>query len=267
VLALLAGCSSASKEPPGDATLSRLGRAGDVAFNLEQPTQAAEQYQAALARARTRDDASAIADAGFNLATAQLRAGQPRAALATARRLQAELARRGISDPAFDLVAATALFRLDDLVAADTTAARLTGSPKPGLADTAWFLRGLIADRQGNRSGLATAAASLSETADAGDAAELQARLSHDRAMALHAADLRRDILDYRGMARCLALAAQYTADASSAADLYLRAARSAAAQGDTQQARAWLAAARERAPDAALRAEIDRVQRDLPRS
>jgi uncharacterized protein HemY len=68
-------------------------------------------------------------------------------------------------------------------------------------------------------------------------------------------------------MARCLALAAQYTADASSAADLYLRAARSAAAQGDTQQARAWLAAARERAPDAALRAEIDRVQRDLPRS
>ena len=53
---------------------------------------------------------AAIADAGFNLATAQLRAGQPQAALETAHQLQAELARRGVDDPAFDLVPATALF-------------------------------------------------------------------------------------------------------------------------------------------------------------
>jgi hypothetical protein len=267
VLALLASCGSTPKGPPDDATLSRLGHAGDVAFNLEQPAQAAGQYRAALARARTRDDAKAIADAGFNLATAQLRAGQPRAALATAHQLQAELARRGIADPAFDLVSATALFRLNDLSAADAIASRLTNPGTPGLANAAWFLRGLIADRRGDRPGLVTAAASLTKAADAGDAAELRARLSHDRALALRAADLRRDVLDYRGMARCLALAAQYTTDASSAADLYLRAARSAAAQGDTQQARAWLAAARERAPDAALRADIDRAQHDLPRS
>jgi len=71
VIALLAGCSSPPKGPPDDAALTRLGHAGDIAFNLEQPAQAAEQYRAALARARTRDDAAAIADAGFNLAAAQ----------------------------------------------------------------------------------------------------------------------------------------------------------------------------------------------------
>jgi hypothetical protein len=264
LLALLAGCSASPKGTPDDATLSRLGHAGDIAFNQEQPAQAADQYRAALARARTRDDAAAIADARFNLAAAQLRAGQPRAALATAHQFQAELARRGIADPAFDLGSATALFRLNDLAGADAVAAGLTGSAAPGLANAAWFLRGLIADRRGDRSGLTTAAASLTRAADAGDVAELQARLSHDGGLALHAADLRRDVLDYRGMARCLALAAQYTADSSSATDLYLRAGRSAAAQGDAQQARAWLAAARDRAPDAGLRAEIDRAQRDL---
>jgi tetratricopeptide (TPR) repeat protein len=264
VVAVLAGCSSAPKGPPEDRTLARLGHAGDIAFNLEQPEQAAEQYRAALARARTRDDAAAIADAGFNLATAQLRAGQPRAALDTARQLQAELARRGVAEPAFDLVAATALFRLNDLAAADVLAAGLTRQTDPALADSAWFLRGLIADTGADGPGLATAAASLTAAADAGDSAELRARVSHDRALALRAADLRRDALDYRGMARCLALAARYTPDASSAADLYLRAGRSAAAQGDVQQARIWLSAARDRAPDAVLRTEAEQAQHDL---
>jgi len=82
-----------------------------------------------------------------------VRAGQPQAALNTAHQLQAELARRGTTDPAFDLIAATALFRLDDLAAADATAAGLTGSADPALVNAAWFLRGLIADAQANRSG------------------------------------------------------------------------------------------------------------------
>jgi hypothetical protein len=94
--------------------------------------------------------------------------------------------------------------------------------------------------------------------------AELQARVRHDPALALRAADLRRHELDYREMARSLALAARFTPDAAAAADLYLRAGRSAAAQGDTALARIWLSSARDRAPDAALRNEAAHALHDL---
>jgi len=263
--AVLVGCSSTPKGPPEDPTLARLGHAGDIAFRLEQPDQAAEQYRAALARARVRDDAAAIADAGFDLAAAELRAGQARDALATARELQAELARRDIADPAFDLVSATALFRLGELAAADEKAAGLTGSKDAELADAGWFLRGLIADRRDDRPGLEQAAASLTPAANAADAAELRARLRHDRTSALHAADLRRDQLDYRGMARALALAAEFTPSNAEAADLYLRAGRSAAGERDSAEARTWLGRARDLAPDAPLRTEAEDALRALP--
>ncbi|HEY4041925.1 MAG TPA: hypothetical protein VGM32_08780 [Rhodopila sp.] len=266
VLMLLAGCSSAPRTAtPQDPTLARFDHAGDIAFNLEQPGQAVAQYRAALARARTRDDAAAIADAGFNLATAELRAGQPRDALRTARLLRTELGRRGIVDPGFDLISAVALFRLNDLAAADRIATGLTRSRKPALANAAWFLRGLIADADHDRAGLQKAAASLTPTADPGDAAELQARLSKDAALAVHAADLRRDQLDYRGMSRALALAAGFTPGDAEAADLYLRAGRSAAAQGDAADARDWLGKASKLAPDTALRGDAEQALRDLP--
>ena len=99
------------------------------------------------------------------------------------------------------------------------------------------------------------AAAALSPAADAGDRAELQARIAHDPALALHAADLRRDALDYRGMARALALAGRFSPDAGQSASLFLRAGQSAAAQHDVAQARTWLAKAHASA-DPVLRAE-----------
>jgi hypothetical protein len=265
VLMLLAGCSSKPKTVPEDPTLARFDHAGDIAYNLDKPDQAVPEYRAALARARTRDDAAAIADAGFNLATAQIRAGQPRDAMRTAQALQVELKRRGIVDPQFDLISAIALFRLHDLSASDQAAAELTASKDPTLANAAWFLRGLIADARHDRPGLETAAASLTAAANPADVAELQSRLSHSAALALHAADLRRDRLDYRGMARALALAAQFTPNGPEAADLYLRAGRSAAAQGDATDARTWLADARDEAKDTALRKDADQALRDLP--
>jgi len=265
-LAVLAGCTaSPGAATPQDETLRRLTNAGDAAYNLEEPGQAAEQYRAALGRARQRDDAAAIDDAGFNLATAELRENQPNAAMATARELRAELARRGVADPAFDLITATALFRLDDLAPADRVAAPLTGGRDKALADAAWFLRGLIADKQGDGGVLRQAAAALSPAADAGDKAELRARMAHDPALALHAADLRRDALDYRGMARVLALAAEYTPDPATSADLFLRAGQSAAEQHDAAQARIWLVRVRAEAPDPAVRAEAERILRSLP--
>lgn len=264
-LVLLTACGTKpDTATPEDSTLNRLRHAGDIAYNLEEPAQAVEQYRAALARARERDDAKAIDDAGFDLATAQLRDGKPRDAMATARELQAELARRGSGDPNFILITATALFRLKDLNAADRLAAELTAGSTPSLADPAWFLRGLIADEKNDQAGLRRAEAALSPSADTGDRAELRARIGRDAAQALHAADLRRDALDYRGMARDLGLAAGFTLDKAASADLYVRAGRSAGAQHDVAQARIWLAKAREIAPDRALREEADRASRDL---
>ena len=264
VVLLLAGCSSTPKSKPQDATLSRLDHAGDTAFDLEQPDQAVTQYRAALARARTADDAAAIADAGFNLATAELRAGRPRDALRTAQDLTQGLARRGIVDPDFELISATALFRLDNFPASARAANGLTGAKTPALSNAAWFLLGLIADQRHDRHGLEKAIASMTSAADPGDLAELQARLAHSASLALHAADLRRTQLDYRGMARALALAAQFTRSAPDAADLYLRAGRSAAAQGNAADARAWLGSARALAPDTALRADAEHALHDL---
>ena len=260
----LAGSGSGPAAAPVDETLGRLGHAGDVAYTLEDPGQAAEQYRAALARARERDDAAAIADTGFNLATAELRGDHPAEAMRTVQQVRAELARRGIADPGLDLVTATALFRQGNRTDADRVAAGLTGRPPP-LADSAWFLRGLVADERNDRAGLQRAAAALSPAADAGDRAELQARITHDPRLALHAADLRREALDYRGMARVLALAAQASPDPAQAADLFLRAGRSAAAQHDTAQARIWLGQARQQAPGPALRAEAGQALAALP--
>ena len=265
VAVAVTGCArSPVATQPEDATLLRLGQAGGAAFDLERNDEAAEQYRAALARARERDDAGAIADTGFNLAVAQLRAGHSAEALRTARELQAELARRSVVDPAFELVVATALFRQNDAAGADRTAERLTQGRTPALADAAWFLRGLIADARQDRPGLDRAAAALGPGADPADVAELQSRRNRDYAQAIRSADLRREALDYRGMARVLALAATLAPDRPTQADLLLRAGRSAAAHGDTAQAKRWLTEGRMAAADPQLRAEADRALKDL---
>jgi hypothetical protein len=262
---VLAACSSSPKQNPEDETLARFEHAGAIALDQEEPSQAATQFRTALARARTRDDAQAIADTGFNLAAAELAQGRPRDAINTAHELQLELARRGMVDPGFDLILAVALFRLHDLAGADRIAAGLTTDHDVARANAAWFLRGLIADAHNDRAGLQRAVSSLTPAADPGDVAELQARLSHNAALALQAADLRRNKLDYRGMARDLALAAQLTPSGPEAADLYLRAGRSAAAQGDTADARIWLGNARKLAVDIALRSDVEQALHKLP--
>jgi hypothetical protein len=276
MLFLLAACSSDAPAPavPPDPSMQQHERAGQLAYSLDRPGDAVTQYRQALTRAEARDDLPAIGDLSFNLAAAELRANQPDAALATARRARAELARRGSPGmPALDLIEATALYRIGQPAAADRLAAQLQG----GDAETdaaASFLRGLIADDRSDLAGLQAASEALNRagTANAGtrtagtgtadkapavkstqqaDAAELRARLARRqgnfaeaRSAALQSADLRRDLLDYRGLARALSVAADAArqgGDLPAAADLYLRAGRSAAAQDDRTQARAWL--------------------------
>lgn len=287
---LLAACGSDGTAPavPPDPSMQQHERAGQLAYSLDRPGDAVAQYRLALTRAEARDDLSAIGDLSFNLAAAQLRANQPDAALATARRARAELARRGSPGmPALDLIEATALYRIGKPAEADRLATQLQSSDaETGAA--ASFLRGLIADGRGDIAGLQAASQALSgaggsdaapvvKSTQRADAAELRARLARRqanfaeaRSAALQSADLRRDLLDYRGLARALSVAADAArqgGDLPAAADLYLRAGRSAAAQEDRTQARAWLSQAIDLDQDPAItdaaRQALDGISQD----
>jgi hypothetical protein len=258
LLLAVAACSSSDEGqagPPADQTLARHQRAGDVAASLDRPGEAVAQYQAALKQAEARDDLAEIGKLSFSLAVAQLRANQPEDALATATRARAEIERRGGSPmPALALAEATAHYRTGNAAKADQMAAELERESSGEVAGAASFLRGMIADERNDEAGLRAAVNRIRDHATPvrrADRRELEARLAlrqddpgSARAAALEAADIRQEILDYRGMARALSLAgiaAERAGDTEGAADLYLRAGRSAAAQSDPATARPWL--------------------------
>lgn len=258
-LLLLPGCGggSSAPPPPEDSALANQARAGRLALEAERPTDAVRLYGAALARAQLRDDAEAIADAGIGLAAAELDTGDAAAALRTAQSVRAELARRGAAIPAaLNLAEALAQYRLGRVAAASAMAQQVVSAVAEDrdAAQRAWFLRGLIAADGGDRAGLAMARAVLGDAGAGsfrGDALELAARaalLDGDatvaRRLAEEAAALRRETLDYRGLARLLAMqaeAARRDGETGTAADLMLRAGRGAAARGDAATARRWL--------------------------
>ena len=255
--ALLSGCGGIAPQSaqPQDTVLQRESAAGKLAFSLQRPSEAASKYKQALERAEARDDAAAIGDYGYDLAVADLAANRPRDALAAARMTHIELANRGVAPvPALILAEANALYRLGNRARADELAANVEAGSDPSAAAGAAFLRGLIADESGNQAGVYAALARLAHpanTAESADAFELAARrdlaarnFARAESEADRAADLRRTGLDYRGMARVLAVEAKAAAEAGdrpTAANFYIRAAQSAAAQGDTGSARHWL--------------------------
>lgn len=249
-LLLMDACGSSQQSAVPDDTIMRQdAHAAGLALSLERPNEAIEQYKHALERARARDDATAIGDYGYDIAVAQLVANQPREALDTIRKTRAELALRGTASfPAMDLAEATACYRIGDRATSDKLAAQVEANADPVAAARASFLRGLIADDTGNMAGLnqaigrLTAASSPDQQADLD---ELLARRDLDQGsfasaaeQAEHSAELRRQALDYRDMARVLAVAADAQARAGHtelAAALYMRAGQSAAAQGDME--------------------------------
>jgi len=269
------GGSAPDAAPPTDETLQREMHAGRLAFELERDEEAVARFRAALARAQERDDLDAISNTGFNLAVAELRANAPYWALADARATRMELERRGAKPfPALQLAEATALYRTGAAAEADRAAQVIQHSEDAEAAARATFLRGLIADDHSDLTGLAIAADALNAAKTPpfeADAAELAARLALRRGnvglaqqQAARAAELRQATLDYRGLARALALegeAAERTGD-KAAADLFLRAGRSAAMQGDKSNARAWL----RRAISLAIGQPVGRAASDLLR-
>ena len=230
-------------------------KAGQLALASEHPNQAVDQFREGLERARIRDDAEAIGDLSFDLAVAQLRSNQPTAALATARATQAELIRRGtVPIMALKLAEAIALYRIGLLNEADAAAGQVEASGGAEIRARASFLRGLIADDYGDAVALERALRAIPVALgpeQQADAAELSARLAlrqgdnvRARAEAERAVNLRRDLRDYHSLARGLALsahAAERAGDIATAADLYLRAGRSALAQHDKGSAMRWL--------------------------
>ncbi|HXT81118.1 MAG TPA: hypothetical protein VN702_16250 [Acetobacteraceae bacterium] len=280
-LLLLAGCGgNRHADTPEDAALRRNAQSAGMAFSLERPAEAAAQYGRALERARARDDAGAIGDYGYDMAVAQLAANRPKDALATVRMTRAELARRGkLSFPALDLAEATALYRLGNKTESSRIAGQVEATADPAAAARASFLRGLIADETGDMAGLDNALTRLARPASTDQQADLDELLArqamHRRQFqsaatdAEHAADLRRTILDYRGMARALAVAADAEAHAGNlqaAAKLYMRAGQSAAAQGDTDAARQWLRRAAVPGSDPATRRAAQQALAALPK-
>ena len=277
----LAGCGGgkpADPGPPRDIRLDGANTAGSQAMTMGLPEVAIRQFSVALARAYERDDAGAIADAAFNLALAQMRAGDPRAALVTVRSAEAELTRRRAPMPAeLGLAEAAAAYRAGDPASALAASQRALDRPA-GDADTvprAWFIIGLVAADRGDRAALAQALAALrpSKSADLeADRLELQGRaaLLDDRPgdalpMLEQSAANRQQALDYRGMARALALAGDAslrigrTADAAS---FFLRAGRSALLQGDTAMANPLLGRAAELGRQTGQTAIVDEVTR-----
>ena len=258
----LCACGGGARDtgPPEDEVLTRLAGSAHRALELDEPESAATLYGRALARARERDDALAIADMGFGQATAALAHGDAAGALRVAEEVRVDLARRGRGPPPrLALVEATALHRLGRVAEAQAMAAEVSarGAEDRGAALRAHFLVGLIAAGQGDRARLAASRAALegaTEPAYRADAVELagheallagDARGAAERAAA--AATLRRDALDYRGLSRALALEGTARArlgETALAADLMLRAGQGAAERGERQDARRWLAEA-----------------------
>lgn len=259
VLALAAcgGGGPVDTGPPPDVKLDQANKAGTQALSMDLPSLAVRQYKIALSRAYERDDAGAIGDVAYNLALAQMKAGDPKGAVATAREARAELDRRRAAvPPELILVQAAASYRTGDLGAAAIAAQEVLdrGATDPDVVRRAWFFRGLVAADRSDATALAQSIAALTalpptKQADLeADRQELQGRaallVANDPAGALtlfeQSAANRQQALDYRGMARALSLAgdaALRSGRAADAADLFLRAGRSALLQGDTATA------------------------------
>lgn len=278
LLAACGGGTPADPGPPPDTKLDTANRAGTQALSLGMPAQAVRQYKLALTRAYERDDTEAIADTAYNLALAEIRAGDPKAALLTTRNTQAELQRRQVAVPAeLMLVQAAAAYRAGDTATA-ATAAQQALELKARDVDTApraWFIRGLVAAERGDGATLAQAIAAIAPSKQAdiqADRQELTGRaalLDGNAGAALtsfeQAAANRQQAIDYRGMARALALAGEASlklGKPSEAAVFCLRAGRSSLLQGDTAAATPQLKRAEELARQTSQTSIVEEIAR-----
>lgn len=246
------------QEQPVDRDLERINRAARTAFENGQIQQAADLYRQALERAYLRDDLGAAVDARFNLAVCLTLLQSDQEAFKLAVQTREEISRAGQPVPNdILLLEATIFYRLSKLENAWQVTAEILKSPA-GLSapvkSKVHFLRGLIA---GDRFDLAQLKLEIDALGQPNspplqaDQQELVGILSMaegnpDAAIPAFdaAAAIRRQTLDYRGMARALGKAGeacQRAGRSQPAARRFLRAGQSAARQGDSLQAMEWL--------------------------
>jgi tetratricopeptide (TPR) repeat protein len=257
----LGGCGSSSavqKGPAGDRDLEHYNRAAEQAFELGKLEQAAIYYRKAMARAYVGDDSEAVIDAQYNLAVCLMKLQSYDDALGLVQQAKLETVRAGQTGSAdYLLLEATILQLTEDWEQAWNISDRILASTPPASAiiqSKTHFLRGLIANRQGDTDILRAEIVSLGEPkefqlrADRWELLGYLAMAEHNWSEAVagfdEAAKLRRETLDYRPMVRALALAGEASeraGRAKAAAVRYLRAGRSAALQGDDDHARSWL--------------------------
>ncbi|WP_203414674.1 hypothetical protein [Entomobacter blattae] len=243
----VAGCGSVEEEDPYDQNLYLTMRAGDQSASLQRYSQAEQQYQKAYFAAVARNDHEAIENAAYNLALTQLAQSQAQAALKQVTLARQALLVRGVKTAsALDLVAAAAQFRLDHYSQAALLAERAMQSSQSDIAERAAFIRGLIADEQGDnptlRAMLGRVAPQDKDESELSlpqraDKAELQARffrrsgqLNEAQQQITLASGFYRRAVDYRSMARSLAFEGDLTLQqghTQRAGDFYLQAAQS----------------------------------------
>ncbi|AHJ63311.1 Hypothetical protein GbCGDNIH3_1426 [Granulibacter bethesdensis] len=217
---LLCGCGGHGTQPlPQDQKLSNAFDTGLQAMRFLATDQAEQNFEAAYQQALLRDDASALHDAGYDLATAQLAHGKLQQSLDTLDRTRTGLLLRNdhAGKPLLDLVEASALYRAHRDTEAWQAASRALHTTDPALHERAAFVAGLIADRQKDLSALSSARQQIDPALSpvaAADAKELDTRLAMQRSAwkeaipaASDLADQRRALLDYRGMRTALTLA------------------------------------------------------------
>ena len=263
VISLLtsAGCGSRSTAPSGppvDKDLERTNRAARTAFENGRIQQAAALYRQTLERAYLRDDLSAAIDAKYNLALCLTLLQSDREALELIKQAGAELAGAGRPVPPDILVLEAFIrYRLGQSQAAWQLTEDILNNAdaiSSAVQSKTHYLRGLIANDRGDSAILRTEISALAKSDSPVVRADREELIGHlamkerrwnEAVLAFdEAAALRRQLLDYRGMVKVLAKAAEASERAGRlvpASRRYLRAGQSAALQGNTDQARRWL--------------------------
>lgn len=270
-LLVSSGCSTRRAEPQGppvDKSLERTNRAARTAFSNGRIEQAAKLFRRSLELAYRRDDPAAVNDARYNLALCLTLMQADQEAMRLVTQAHEALSRGNEPVPGdFLLLEATLLFRLgkarDAWKLTEDILSTVEQQDSAIIAKT-HFLRGLIANDQGDAAGIRREIAALASPKSAVQRADLQELTGHlllieqqwERARFAfdEAAAIRRKILDYRGMVQALAKAGEACERAgqtTAASRRYLRAGRSAALQRNIDQARIWLTRAAQLAGNA----------------
>lgn len=260
-LCVLTGCSTrqtGSQGPPVDKSLERMNRSARTAFDNGRIQQAAKLYRQSLELAYLRDDPAAVNNARYNLAVCLTLMQSDEEALALVGRAHEELSRNNEPVPGdIVLLEATLRFRLGQAQDAWQLTEDILNTLEQNdaaVAGKTHFLRGLIANDRGDAEGIRREIAALGNPNSAVQRADRQELTGHlllieqkwDEAILAfdEAAAVRRQILDYRSMVQALAKAGEACERAGRpvpGSRRYLRAGRSAALQGNLNQARMWL--------------------------